>query len=93
MLNTTTLSCNEAEEECCDIVDTDFGPRLLCEFDTLSHCVDCWAREPLFWGNNTAEIGADTNGSRFLQVDEEQPEVVTWEEGLGCLVLVDYIAN
>jgi hypothetical protein len=38
MLNSTKLRCEKSEDACCRVVDTEDGPRLLCEFETSSHC-------------------------------------------------------
>jgi hypothetical protein len=89
MLN-STLRCRDSENECCQLVDTDSGPRLLCEIDTISHCVGCWESEPLFWDNSTSVVDSNATESRYLQ---EQPRVTTWEESFGCFELVDASFN
>jgi hypothetical protein len=55
MLDTTTIQCNAAEDECCKLVSTDSGQRLLCEFDTVSTCAGCLSSEPLFGGSGVGE--------------------------------------
>jgi hypothetical protein len=89
MLN-STLRCRDSENECCQVIDTDSGPRLLCEIDTVSHCVGCWESEPLFWDNSTSVVDSNATESRYLQ---EQPQVATWEESFGCFELVDVSFN
>jgi hypothetical protein len=89
MLN-SNLRCRDSENECCQLVDTDSGPRLLCELDTVSHCVDCWESEPLFWDNSTSVVDSNATESRYLQ---EQPQVTTWEESFGCFELTDASFN
>jgi hypothetical protein len=90
LLNSTSLRCRDSENECCQLVDTDSGPRLLCELDTISHCVDCWESEPLFWDNSTGVVDSNVTESRYLQ---EQPQVTTWEESFGCFELTDASVN
>jgi hypothetical protein len=48
MSDTTTIQCDAAQDECCKLVSTDGGQRLLCEFDTISTCTGCLSSEPLF---------------------------------------------
>lgn len=62
MLNSTTVNCNEESDECCNLVLTNSGPRLLCEFETMVHCDDCWEDEPLFYesGSNAPEPDENT---------------------------------
>jgi hypothetical protein len=49
MLDSTNLRCETSKDECCRVVDTEVGLRLLCEFETSSQCSGCWSTEPLFW--------------------------------------------
>jgi hypothetical protein len=85
MLN-STLRC-DSENECCDVVPTDSGPRLHCEFETFSHCcVGCWESEPLFWDNSTGVVDSNATEYRYLQ---NQPQVIEWEEDFGCFKLSD----
>jgi hypothetical protein len=78
MLDTTTIRCNKSQDECCKLVSTDGGPRLLCEFDTLSHCVGCLSSEPLFADPDNEQAGG--RSSRELA----SPDVGEWRSGVGC---------
>ena len=51
MLDTTTLRCDTGANTCCELVETPCGDRMLCEFETASHCAGCWKEEPLFYEN------------------------------------------
>jgi hypothetical protein len=70
MLDTTTIQCDAAQDECCKLVSTDGGQRLLCEFATISTCAGCLSNEPLFADPNNAE-------ARDSGVGE-------WRSGVAC---------
>jgi hypothetical protein len=78
MLDTTTIRCNESQDECCRLVSTDAGQRLLCEFDTRSHCAGCLSSEPLFADPDNKQAGG--RSSRGLA----SPDVGEWRSGVGC---------
>jgi hypothetical protein len=71
MLDTTTIQCNAAQDECCKLVSiTDGSQRLLCEFDTLSTCASCLSSEPLFADPEKEHSGGSGVGE--------------WRSGVAC---------
>jgi hypothetical protein len=77
MLDTTTIRCNESEDECCKVVSMDSGERLLCEFDTFSTCAGCQSSEPLFADPENVQSGGSGNAS-------SSPDVGEWKSGVEC---------
>jgi hypothetical protein len=76
MLDTTTIRCNASEDECCKLVSTDGGERLLCEFDTLSNCAGCLSSEPLFADPENVQSSGSAS-----------PGIGEWRSGVGCFNL------
>jgi hypothetical protein len=73
MLDTTTIRC-ASQDECCKLViDAKSGTRLLCEFETVSHCNSCSDSEPLFADPDTSP---EQVGDTLLVGD--------WRSGVAC---------
>jgi hypothetical protein len=77
MLDTTTIQCNESQDECCKLVSTAGGQQLVCEFDTLSRCAGCLSSEPLFADPDNEQVGGSARRSA-------SPDVGEWRSGVGC---------
>jgi hypothetical protein len=80
MLDRTSIRCNKSQDECCTLVSTDGGQRLVCEFDTFSQCVGCLSSEPLFADPDNEQAGG--SGRRLAS-----PDVGEWRSGVGCFNL------